>query len=102
MRTQYQIICMSFDGAYQRENPEFNTIEKAWDYSNDLGSKWFFYPFHFVVKNETIKDAPELLEWTKNKRIKTVAKIFNDLSAKDSMIDADCEDYMFALLEHHK
>ncbi len=97
----YQLICMSFDGDYQREKPEFDTINKVWDYGNDLGSKWFFYPFYFVVKNETIKDAPELLEWTKNKRIKTVANIFEKLSKKEDMINADCEDFMFALLDNH-
>jgi len=45
----YKIICMSFDGDYQTEKPEFDTIEEAWEYSNDLGSKWYFYPFHFVT-----------------------------------------------------
>jgi len=66
---------MSFDGDYQRERLKFDTIGEAWEYSNDLGSKWFFYPFHFVVKGETIKDAPAMLDYMKNKRIKTVQKV---------------------------
>ena len=27
---------MGFDGDYQTEKPEFDTIEEAWEYSNDL------------------------------------------------------------------
>ena len=36
-KPKYQLICMAFDGDYQRERPEFETIEEAWAY--DIGSK---------------------------------------------------------------
>jgi len=94
----YQLICMSFDGDYQREKREFKNIDDAWNYSNDLGSKWFFYPFHFIVKNKTIKDSPDqLLEWTKNKRIKTVQEVFKKHSEKPETQGLDCFDFILSL-----
>jgi hypothetical protein len=90
----YQVICMSFDGEYQREKAEFKTIEEAGDY---LGSKWYFYPFHFIVSKNTIREVPEGLEDLKGKRIKTVSKIFNELSLREEMKDAGVEDFFYAL-----
>ena len=62
----YQLICMAFDGDYVTERLEFKSIDDAWEYSNNLGSKWFFFPFHFVIKNLTIKDSPDLLKHFNN------------------------------------
>lgn len=36
---------MSFDGDYVTEG-EFQSSNEAWNRSNDMGSRWFFYPFH--------------------------------------------------------
>ena len=94
---KYQIICMSFDGEYQREYPEFETIEQAWDYANDLGSKWFFYPFCFVISGNVIVDTPELLTNMKRKHIKTIQKIFNQLSKEPEMQGVDAEEFEFSL-----
>lgn len=75
---KYRLICMAFDGEYVTERPVFDTISEAWDYSNDLGSKWFFYPFHFVTNETgtTIKDTGYFLEHLIGRRTKTVAAIF--------------------------
>ena len=93
----YKLICMSFDGDYVTERDNFDTVQDAWDHSNDMGSRWFFYPFHFVVKNLTIKDSPDLLEGLTGKRVKTVQRIFNSLSQRDNMLNADCDDFVFEL-----
>ncbi len=93
----YQIICMSFDGEYQIEHPEFNSIDDAWNYSNDLGSKWYFYPFHFVISNKTIKDAIAPLEFLINKRIKTVSEVFNIASGKEENKNLDVIEYAYCL-----
>lgn len=95
----YQLICMSFDGDYVTEQPEFESIDDAWEHSNNLGSKWFFFPFHFVIKNITIKDTPEQLKYFNNKRIKTIAKKFNQLSKKPELEGVDVDDFMFALID---
>ena len=95
----FQVICMSFDGEFVTERPEFKWIDDAWEYANDLGSKWYFYPFHFLIKNETIKDTPINLEYFKNKRTKTVQKIFNRVSKKPELQNADPDDFMSALID---
>ena len=97
---KYKLICMSFDGEYQTERAEFDTIEAAWEYSNDLGSKWFFYPFHFVVSQsaKTVKDCPYPLDAFIGSRVKTVATIFNANSTRDDMQNADPEYFAFNLV----
>ena len=79
MKPRYKIIVMAFDGETQAERPEFETISDAWDYSGDLGSKWHFYPFAFVVtaSGKTIADASKPLEFLAGRRLKTVKKLFN-------------------------
>lgn|SRR6056300_926710 len=99
MAKKYQLICMAFDGDYVTERFKFESIEDAWEYSNDLGSKWYFYPFHFVVANQTIRDTPDQLRYFNNKRIKTIKKIFNQLSKKPELIGADVDNFMFALID---
>lgn len=93
----YQLICMAFDGDYVTERPEFESIEDAWEYSNNLGSKWWFFPFHFVIKNLTIKDSPYLLDYFNNKRIKTTSRIFKSFSKKPEMQNMDCEEFAIEL-----
>ena len=67
---------MSFNGDYVIERPMFETIKAAWGYNNDIGSKWYFYTFRFVIRNKTIKDTDERISWFIGKRIKTVQKAF--------------------------
>lgn len=75
---QYNLCCLSFDGDTQIERPIFDSAEDAWEYENDLGSKWFFYPFHFLItpSHGTIIDTCYGLEAAKGKRLKTVQKAF--------------------------
>jgi len=98
--SKYNLIVMSFDGEYQEERPEFESIDKAWDYSNDLGSKWYFYPFHFVITNKTIVNAPGGFEWAERKRISTVARFFERCSKRKDAQGMDCDEFMFYMLDH--
>jgi len=95
----FKVMCMSFDGEFVTEQPEFKWIDDAWEYANDLGSKWYFYPFHFLIENKTIKDTPVHLEYFKNKRIKTVQKIFNKVSKKRELKNSDVDDFIHALID---
>lgn len=92
----FKLICMSFDGEVQIEHKIFEFVEDAWDYSNDLGSKWFFYPFHFVV-SESEKTVIDGISYIfKNKRVKTVRKMFKtafDLLEKEGR-NADCYEFI--------
>jgi hypothetical protein len=94
-----KIICMSFDGEFQKERPEFDDIEAAWEYSNDLGSKWIFYPFHFVVtaSGKTIKDAPHPFDPLIGRRVKTVAALFERFAKTEEAQGMGVKQFAFAL-----
>lgn len=49
----YKAIFFSLDWDYQTEW-EFQTIEEAQDYINDIGSRWIFYPLAFVATDKYI------------------------------------------------
>lgn len=95
----YQLICMSFDGEFQRESPTFETINDTWEYANNLGSMWYFYPFRFVATEKTIIDAPPELNFFNGKRIKTVQKKFRELFnlIESRGVDVGIDEYMFLL-----
>ena len=51
---KYFLVCMAFDGDYVIEKDRFNpqgydSIEAAWDRNEEMGSRWFFFPFRVVV-----------------------------------------------------
>ena len=88
------LIVMSFDGETKTEGRGFPTIKDAWERSNDMGSRWYFYPFHFVTSEsgKTVADAPDSLSWAIGRRVKTVQRIF-----AEHMQDADCERFALTL-----
>lgn len=74
-----KILCMADDGEFVIDNSIHNTIDDAWDYANDFGSKWVFYPYVFIINDAelTIMAGCDNLDYLKSKRIKTVKKLFN-------------------------
>ena len=94
---KYELICMSFDGDYVSDNFEFDTIDDAWEYSNNMGSRWHFYPFHFVIRSKTVKDAPFPLDIFTNKRVATAVKAFERTAKLDEAQNMTCEEFAFAL-----
>lgn len=100
MKARYQVVCMAFDGEYKRERPEFDTIEDAWNYLNDIGSKWFFYPFCFVVSGNFVRsvpDYPPVFEMFMNRKISTVSNVFKCHAQKPEMQRADIEKFAWSL-----
>ncbi len=95
----YKLICMSFDGNFVTERDEFDSVAEAWECSENLGSKWYFYPFHFVVSasKKTVIDAGQWLEHFNGKRLDTVRSRFAELAALPEMQDADCEIFALSL-----
>lgn len=92
-----KLLCMAFDGESKLERAEFKTVEEVWEYSGDLGSKWYFYPFHFAVTNSglTIKDAPFPLQHLQGKRVDTVERLFEKLSKEEEAQGMDAEAFAF-------
>jgi len=103
MKKTFKIVVMSFAGGIQRERPEFEDTADAWNYANDLGSKWFFYPFAFVVtgSGKTVVKTPELLEWAKSLRLSTVQKRFAQAAALPEAANMEWEAFSFLLLERN-
>jgi len=89
----YQVICMSFDGEYQREFKNFETVQDAWEYVGNLGSKWYFYPFPFVTSEsgKTIVASALPFGEGEGRRVSTVQRIFNKASQKPEAQDMDAE-----------
>lgn len=92
-----KLICMSFDGEFKVEQCRtIKSIEEAWEHSNDLandlGSKWFFYPFHFVTTDstKTIVASPLRLERFNGLRTKKVVEVFATLAAADEAKKHEC------------
>ena len=86
---EYNLICMSFDGDYVKDFT--GSIEECQNVSGDMGSKWYFYPFHFIITNKgTVMDTccglidlntneSFLSKLFKNRKIKTVQNVFKKL-----------------------
>lgn len=95
----YKLICMSFDGEYQIERPTFKEIEDAQEHSNNLGSKWFFYPFHFVIDEDTQKvvAVPDLmLDHYLDTKLSIVAKDFKYRSELPEMQGVGIEEFLLS------
>ncbi len=89
---------MSFDGDYVTEKTGFDSIQDAWNHANDMGSRWFFYPFHFVTtaSGKTIKDVPcSYMSHLSGLRVKAVAKHFEQVAKTPEAINADSEAFSF-------
>lgn len=99
------LLCMAFDGEYvierevwnkdgEKQSPgPFLSHDDANEHSNNMGSKWFFYPFHFLISEseKTITSAPDNMQYLVNERIATVAKLFKEISERPEMKDATVE-----------
>ena len=94
---KYYVLCMGFDGEYKVEPHGFDTIEDA--ENHDVGSKWYFYPYQFICKGQTVIACGYGLEHLENKMIKTVSNHFNKLYeyCEDNDITMNAEEYYFAL-----
>jgi hypothetical protein len=99
---------MSFDGETVRDS-QHDTIEEAQEASADMGSKWFFYPWHIIVKGVTVKEMGGTFTSTKtdrsvleeifaNKRLSTVKKFFNKISKRPDAQDLDSEAFEMLII----
>lgn len=95
---KYNLICMSFDGEYQRERVNGDSLEDVWKFSDELGSKWYFYPFHFAVTEsfKTIVEAPYPLEFLQGKRVRTVQKYFKAVSKLEENENVGIDEFILS------
>lgn len=92
----YKLIVMSFDGDWKEEAEQFENTDDAWSYASDLGSKWYFYPFHFVVDQAgEVVGAPSPMEHLEGMTIEDVASHFAEVAASEDAQGVDAEAYAF-------
>jgi len=80
----YKLLMMTPDGEDYQVEGEDLTLDEAKDLSANMGSRWIFYPLHFIIKdssmrpsvepNQRIIEAGELLDWAVNKSVNSVRK----------------------------
>lgn len=106
MKQTFNLHCVSFDGSHVK-NSEHETIQEAQNESANMGSRWYFYPFHVIVKGKTIADTGGsiyrgittanpvccLSEKYKGKRFETFLKDIKKLSQKEDMQNADADEF---------
>lgn len=72
----YKLILLAPDGDYVTEKPR-KTVDECIKQSAEMGSRWFFYPFHFIIKdngrvdmNQRVIEAPDGMEFLKGISLK--------------------------------
>ena len=104
----YKLMFMSFDGETVNDSVH-ESIESAIEAIDNIGSKWYFYPYCLITKNQTVKEIFGSLvnmqtgesclnERFGNKRIKTVKKAFNEASKKTEAVGLDVIDFEHFIL----
>ena len=96
---KYKVMVMAFDGDYKIERPEFDTVDDAREYAANLGSKWWFFPFDFIITEteKTIVETGPLLSFLKGKRVSTAQKLFEKNSKREDMQGKDVEEFALTL-----
>lgn len=94
----YHLICMTFNGDYviaDRRHGNFNSVDDAWEYAEDMGSLWFFYPFRFIVNEfmNTIVSAPYEMEYMEGRRLQTITDFFKRIAGLPEAADINCEEF---------
>lgn len=75
----YKAILFSVDGDWVTDYYDCKTIEEVEEYLANRGSRWYFFPFEFVIKDkgntdksQRVLSVPYELQHLKGKSIKTV------------------------------
>ena len=85
----YQLACLSLDGDKVTEG-QFDTVNDALDRSENMGSRWIFYPIHIVTGQVKILDVPDFVETEdgllplmgfKGRHLKTLVDFLKDAAA---------------------
>lgn len=92
----YSLIVMSFDGDYKVEETGFTKVQDAWECAANLGSKWFFYPFRFVVdESDTVVGTPDLMTHLEGSSLEDLATHFKEVSEQPEARGVDAEAFSF-------
>ena len=82
----YKLLLMTPDGEGYVTEGENLTLDEATNLSCDMGSRWLFYPLHFIIKdnsnsssidNQRIIEAGDTLQWSKGLAVKSIRKFLS-------------------------
>ena len=72
----YKLLLVAPDGDFVTDRSQ-DTVEECCKQSADMGSRWFFYPFHFIIKdkgkidlNQRVIEPPDQLDFLKGKSLR--------------------------------
>lgn len=90
------LICMSFDGDYITEVSGLSSVDAAWKHAENMGSRWFFYPFHFVLTDsgKSIKAAAYGLEQFVGRRLDKVVAAFKDAAEELTLETVNAQEFI--------
>jgi len=88
----YEVLLLTLDGQeWQTEGRDCQTVEDAIRVSADMGSRWIFYPIHFIIRQhnpnyhnladidrQRIIEPPDILPFLKGKTVKTARKFLQE------------------------
>jgi hypothetical protein len=74
----YKLLLVAPDGEYVTETTR-DTIRECIEDSEDMGSRWIFFPFHFIIKDhgplnmeQRVIEPPDELPALQGKSLKSV------------------------------
>ena len=109
---KYTLICIAFDGEYKKDFT--GTMEECINQSANMGSKWYFYPFHFIInERDVIKETggglidmktkeSYLSKLFLNRKLKTVIKVFQKTVNYKEAIGFDPNDYEWFMHQNNQ
>lgn len=112
---QYKLICMSFDGEFVTDS--IGTLEDCLNRSANMGSKWYFYPFHFIVtigNGKVVETSTGLVvmgtgesfqsKLFKGRKLSTVKKVFANTykRAESEDLQLDCLEFEHYMIAHNQ
>lgn len=93
----HTLVVMAFDGETKTEG-EFDSVEAAWARDDDMGSRWYFYPFHLVVDEDgKVEDCADEMSWTKGMTLADVSARFAEHAARPEMQGADVLEFVLSM-----
>ena len=80
----YKLLLMAPDGEFVTEGHDL-TFDEAGDLSEDMGSRWIFFPYHFIIKDygnvdphQRIIESNDEMPYLKGKSVMRVQKLFQE------------------------
>jgi hypothetical protein len=109
---EFDLIFMTFDGDYVKDSSHSN-LEEAEKAFSEIGSKWFFYPFGFILRGTKVIESGEGLIRMKDhkafselmfkgRKLTTVVKTFKKTLeyCEKTGIEVGCDEFECIMIDN--